>query len=433
MLTQPDAFLGIDLGTSGMRGVALAADGTVLAQAKLSWSGDQTDPNCWRAGLDQLLQALNCPARALSVCSTSGTVIPVDRDGEALGPALLYSSALGQAQAQRLGIPASWGLAKWAWWQETQPERYPQSFLAHPTDFLLRHLGAPPGVTDHTSALKSGFDPVAYAWSVNCDRAKFPQVVAPGTVIGRAGAMLLVAGATDGCAGQLATGAVATGQVCTSLGTTLIFKGVSAQKLSTPDGAVYSHLHPDRKHWLPGAASSCGGGVLGHYFAGQNLAELDRQAQVPSGQICYPLTAVGERFPVFDPGFAGFLPEPLSYAALLEGVAFVERLGLERLQALGLAQVGPVYTTGGGCASRLWLKIRASVLARPLALPAHPEPAVGAAVLAAAGYWQCSVQQATTQLVRVGTQIEPEPQWVEIYAEAYQRFQQACARASAQA
>ncbi|MBD2101153.1 FGGY-family carbohydrate kinase [Leptolyngbya sp. FACHB-261] len=434
MLTQSNAFVGIDLGTSGLRGVVLNTTGAVVAQAQQTWTSDQNRPEIWKSGLDQILHELKVSSqdyaiRALSVCSTSGSIIPVDQSGQALGPALLYCDPAGREQAQRLGIPTSWGLAKWLWWQETYPDLYPQSFLAHPSDFLLVHLGAESGFTDHNCALKSGFDPAQYDWSAtaahNADMAKFPKVIAPGTVIGQQGNLLLVAGTTDGCAGQLATGAVAPGQVCTSLGTTLIFKGVSLNQISTADGTVYSHLHPDRNSWLPGAASSCGGVVLGHFFPDQNFALLDEQAQIPSGQVCYPLAEPGERFPILDPEFAGFLPKPLSYAALLEGVAFVERLGLERLAELGVQQTGPVYTTGGGCRSPRWLKIRASVLNRSLVLPARPEPAMGAAVLAAAGYWKCSVQKATERLIQPGLEVKPESDWVAWYAKAYQKFKQA--------
>ncbi len=447
--------LGIDLGTSGMRIVALDAVGELQVEVSHRWPQPEADPEHWIQVMGHLLQKLKLgldPEQlpiAISACGTSGTVLPVDGQGQPLDQAWLYDDPRGREQAQRLGISSSWGLCRWLWWAETEPDRYQYSFLAHPTDLLLTALGAEARVTDHTCALKSGFDLQTYQWpqrwqEAGLDLERFPQVVAPGTVIGSVkpewelgSEVQIVAGCTDGCAGQLAAGAVAPGQISTSLGTTLIFKGTSQQRIQTSDGSVYSHLHPDRNTWLPGAASSCGGGVLQHYFAGADLAKLDQQAQafLPTGEICYPLVRPGERFPIQDPSFAGIWPDldrrsPQFYGTLLEGVAYVERLGLERLQDLGLNQQGPLFTTGGGNHSQLWLQIRASVLNRDLVSARYPQPAVGMAMVAAAGAQGRSVQETIQALVQEERRISPVPAWVDRYQESFDRFRQYCSRHS---
>ncbi len=437
-----DGFIGIDLGTSGIRGIVLTEAGDLLATESQTWPTSERDPRRWLLAVDQVLASLrsqtpaSCQLRALSCCGTSGTVLAVDDQMDPLAEAWLYDDPRGADQAQQLGLSKSWGLCRWLWWAQTQPDQYQRSYLAHPTDLVLHHLGADPRITDHTSALKSGFDLVDYQWpeawlqAHKLDVARFPQVVAPGSPVGQhSSGILLVAGCTDGCAGQIAAGAVAPGQVSTSLGTTLIFKGVSPERIQTADGGVYSHLHPDKTCWLPGAASYCGGGVLRHYFPAADLRELDQQAAgwVPTGAGCYPLSQVGERFPLVDPRFAGTEPpfEPGSvryYAALLEGVALVERLGLQRLQALGVPQQGSLAVTGGGNRSDLWLKIRASVLQRPLVISRHPQPAVGSAILAAAGFWDCSVEAAATRLIQTDREILPESAWVEQYDAVFQEW-----------
>ncbi len=440
-------FLGIDLGTSGMRVVALSEQGEVVGRAERRWDSPETNPGRWLRTLKGLLEQLKTALGqaytivALSACSTSGTVLAVDGRGIPLEPAWLYSDPRGQAQAKQLGIPSSWGLSRWLWWAESYPERYQDSYLAHPADFLLSQLGGRRQVTDHTHALKSGFDLESYTWpkewllQQGLDPKRFPEVVAPGTVLGTVGSewdlgaeVLIAAGITDGCAGQLATGASRIGQVSTTVGTTLIFKANSQERIETP--SIYSHLHPDKTSWWPGAASFCGGGILPLYFPGGQFATLDQQAQayVPTGLVSYPLPQPGERFPIVDPHFTGFLPEAERgslrfYAALLEGVAMVERLGLETLAAQGIPVTGALFTTGGGSKSPLWLRIRASVLNRPLALVKYPEAAVGAAIVAASAYWCCSVQQAAERLVQITGYIQPQAEWVDPYAEAYQAFQ----------
>jgi xylulokinase len=440
-------FLGIDLGTSGIRAVALTERGELRAVASHTWAKPQTEPQQWLASLKQMLRQVKLQLKqeqivALSVCGTSGTILPVNAKGHPLDVAWLYDDPRGKAQAQQLGVSSSWGLGRWLWWAQNAPRLYAESYLAHPNDFLLHQLGAEPHITDHTSALKSGFDLDSYSWptdwltSHQLTVEKFPKVVPPGTPVGYVSArgelgenVLLSAGLTDGCAGQLATGAIAPGQISTSLGTTLIFKAVSQEKIQTADGSVYSHLHPDRTSWLPGAASSCGGGALNHFFPQADLAVLDQDSAslFPTGLLSYPLWQKGERYPVQNAQFAGFLPEergePLKlYAALLEGVGFVERLGIERLQQLGLTFDGPVHTIGGGCRSPLWLAIRANILNRALVVAKYAQPAVGAAMVAAAGVWQCPVEEAVQKLFQKGETILPDPEKAKRYEGFYQEF-----------
>ncbi len=448
-------FLGIDLGTSGMRVVALSEQGEVVGRTERNWDPPETNPGRWLRTLKALLGQLTAQLgdqysiAALSACSTSGTILPVDGRCMPLEQAWLYSDPRGQVQAKQLGIPASWGLSRWLWWAESYPEQYRDSYLAHPADFLLSQLGGRKLVTDHTHALKSGFDLETYTWPKEwlsrqgLNPKHFPEVVPPGAVLGTVRSewglgpeVLIAAGITDGCAGQLAAGATRLGQVSTSLGTTLIFKANSPDSIQTQ--SIYSHLHPDsaphrsreRTVWWPGAASFCGGGVLPHYFPGGDFQALDQQAQayLPTGLVSYPLWQPGERFPIVDAQFAGFLPETevgslRFYAALLEGVAMVERLGLETLAAQGIPVQEPLLTTGGGSKSPLWLRLRSSILRRPLALVKYPEPAVGAAILAASAHWCCPVQQAADRMVQVERYIHPDPEWVEPYAEAYEAFQ----------
>ena len=170
----------------------------------------------------------------------------------------------------------------------------------------------------------------------------------------------IVAGMTDGCTAQIAAGAVHDGDTMGVLGTTLVLKAVSETPVESADGAVYSHLAPDGHYWA-GGASNPGAGILAVEFAGEDLGALDRRvADTVAGYVRYPLSVAGERFPVAE---RNLLPltdgEPRSrldaYRALLEGVAFVERLGLERLQQLGVTPRRHVIA-GGATASAAGLE-----------------------------------------------------------------------------
>jgi xylulokinase len=177
------------------------------------------------------------------------------------------------------------------------------------------------------------------------DTPPLPDLALPGTRLGsvdpdvarRVGlpdGVAIVAGMTDGCTAQLAAGAVHDGDTMGVLGTTLVLKAVSRTPVESADGAVYSHLAPDGRYWAGGASNS-GAGVLAAEFPGEDLAALDQQvADAVATYARYPLAVAGERFPVADPNLPPLTDgEPQSrldaYRALLEGVAFVERLGLE--------------------------------------------------------------------------------------------------------
>lgn len=437
MLSQTIHFIGIDLGTSGLRLLLVNEKGQVEANLSGSWpiAATTQDPQIWLATLKQLWQQLPpCSIGAVSICSTSGTVLALDRLGVPVTEAWLYSDTRGAG----LGIPSSWGLARWCWWLREHPEEAAKTHLAHPTDYLLAALGAPQGITDHTCALKSGYDPKTSSWNLalgfGIPNWQLPHVVRPGSVIGSLSpdwgskSVKLVAGCTDGVAGQIASGALKPGQVCLSLGSTLIFKGVSLEPIENAEGTVYSHLHPDRDLWLPGAASNCGGAILSKFFPQAQWEALSAQAQVlvPTGQIAYPLSTSGERFPILNKNFLGSLPNtprdsPSFWAGLLEGIAMVEAFGIEKLQTLGM-NAETLMAVGGGTRSALWLRIRASVLNRPLLLPSCPEPAFGAAILAAAGYWQIPVAKAAEKLVSLEKEVQPEADWTTQYSQIYQRF-----------
>jgi len=267
--------------------------------------------------------------------------------------------------------------------------------------------------------------------------AVLPRVVRPGTRLGtvcRAGAQAsgipegtaVIAGMTDGCAAQLASGVAGVGDWSVSLGTTLVLKGVAAAPILDPHGVVYSHRSPDGR-WLPGGASSTGGGVLEDRFGGRDLAALDRLAaeHEPAGVLVYPLASRGERFPFAAPQAEAFMVgEPSSeadhFAALLQGVAYVERLCFDYLDHLGAPIGGELRLTGGGTRSRYWCQLRADVLGREVGLVEQAEPALGMALLAASG--DRSLASRAREMVHVREIVEPREDRAGRFREPYLRL-----------
>ncbi|CAM5591853.1 Xylulose kinase [Streptomyces californicus] len=112
-----------------------------------------------------------------------------------------------------------------------------------------------------------------------------------------------------------------------------------------------------------------------------------RRAQHPAAHRACATCSAAPRPPGPARGFRLGAPrdEADAHRAALEGVAFVERLALERVGRLGVAVRGPLHAAGGGSRSSVWTAIRATVLDRPVHVAERAETAFGAALLAATG------------------------------------------------
>ena len=398
--------LGIDLATASARCVAIdGCTGAVLARAHSPLPAPvRSVGGVSRQAADYAAVAFGVIATvcrelasaaarvgALSVTGTSGTVVGCDPRGRPLADARLYDDRSSAGVVTALGVAGGSSLGRMISLQnEIRSSGHEGPVLMRSTvDVVAAALVAGVVASDTSHALKAGIDLRALTWplevmtSLGLETAALPELVPPGRVIGLVSpdvaaalglptGVCVVSGMTDGCTAQLSTGAIRAGDSMGVLGTTLVLKAVSAVEVRTADGSVYSHLSPAGDFW-PGGASSSGAGVLDTEFARRDLGELDAAAfaRGPSTVVRYPLARVGERFPVADPTLHSLssgvpVDEVDAYRAVLEGVAFVERLGLETLSALGVRPHRHLIT-GGATRSATWNTIRATVLA-PLLL-----------------------------------------------------------------
>jgi D-ribulokinase len=471
-------WAGVDVGTQSLRVLVADASGAVVGQGSHALtsrrSGDrhEQDPGDWWVALGAAFrQALRtAPAdrvAGVAICGTSGTFLLAGPDGAARTPALMYDDTRAPIEAEdvvaagadlwaSLGHAAqpSWALPKLLWLLRHGDADLRTDLAAarvallHCGDYLASRLIGTPVATDWSTALKTGYDLERLTWpadvldKLGIPPAVLPPVVRPGSLIGTIGptgsahtglpaGVPVLAGMTDGCAAQIAAGALAPGSWNSVLGTTLVLKGVTATRLTDPAGAVYSHRHPDGG-WLPGGASNVGAGVLEQRFPGIDRAAMDRAAAryEPAGGLIYPLRTRGERFPFVRPNaepfeLGTFADEADRYAGILQGVAFVERLCYAHLRRLGADVSGSLSLTGGATRSRYWSQLRADVLGREVTLPHTAEPAFGMAVLAAAG--DGPVGAAAGRMVRVPQVLAPRPGAPDRFAEPFARFVDALA------
>lgn len=424
MARDDKLFLGVDVGTSGVRGIAIDGAGGVVAQASAALpaplaldGGLRQDPELWWQATARVVGdiAAAVPGHrlaAIAIDGTSGTLLVTDAQGAPLEPASMYNDASAAGLAGRIAAAAppesgahgaTSPLARLLAAQERQPAA---RHALHQADWLAARLSGRLGLSDDNNALKLGFDPVTRSWprwldGLGVRRALLPEVVPPGTVIGpmtpqtAAGLGLapgcgVVAGTTDGCASFLATGAAQPGDGVTALGTTLTIKLLSDRPVFSPRHGVYSHRMGDR--WLVGGASNSGGKALLRWLTPARMAELEPllRPDRPTGFHWHPLPEPGERFPVADPALE-FDPRPVPqdevvlFQALLEGIAEVEQRAYRLLAELGAPPLRSVRTVGGGAANPAWTAIRARLLGVPLLPPVNLEAGYGTALLARGG------------------------------------------------
>lgn len=417
------AFIGIDLGTSGVRATAIDQRGEVLAEAStalpasttaISSHAEQNPADWWEAVqtvLHDLLSRRHWEPVAIAIDGTSGTLLLCDETGTPCTPALMYNDARAITQARTLATiapaesavhSATSALAK-LMWLDDQGLAECAAHALHQADWINGRLGGDFNTSDENNALKLGYDPVRRRWpewlTDTIPARLLPHVVPVGQPIGSLRpdmlhdlglqrAVRLIAGTTDSNAATLAAGITRSGEAVTSLGSTLAVKLLSDAPVFSAEYGVYSHRIGGR--WLVGGASNSGGAVLRQYFSDSEIALLSQQLQpdIPTGLHYYPLPDVGERFPTNDPNMKPVLqPRPKSRAtflqAIFEGIAGIERDAYARLGTLGASPVKRILTSGGGAANTAWQRIRGSLIGVPVSAARHDAASYGAALIAA--------------------------------------------------
>ncbi len=475
--------LGLDVGTQGVRSVVLDEHGVCYARAEVPFPDavvveglpegcSEQDPRYWVNALEHVVlltlrqlrdvEVRPEDIRAVAVDATSGTILAVDAEGKPLRPALMYNDSRAREEAAHVNdvaadhcerhgyrVSPTFALPKLLWLARNEPQTVERAaHFVHQADYLAGRLTGRYDQSDFSNALKTCYDLVDLTWPAFLDAElgvpmdKLPEVRTPGAAFGtvdRAVAerlglspqTVVAAGCTDGTAGFLASGAGEPGESCTTLGTTIVVRGVGEAIVRDPQGRLYSHRHPDGM-WLPGGASNVGCECLREFLPDCDHAELTERVRhsFPIDILAYPLVRPGERLPFADPTARGFFTrEPRGnaemYAACLQGVALVERWCYAVMDELGCRMNGVLYTVGGGARNPVWCQLRADLLGRRVRLARMSDSAVGAAMLAARSV---APDISLQDLMAVREEYEPNHRVAARYDELYARFREACAQ-----
>jgi xylulokinase len=456
-------LVGLDVGTTAVKGLALADDGTILARAEADYplstprpGWAEQDPETWWTATERVLDSLRGEAGAPDGIGLSGQMhglVVLDAADRVLRPAILWNDQRTAAECREIeelvgldeligetGNRALPGFTapKLVWLRRHQPEVYAR--IAHvllPKDYVrLRLCGErATDVADASGTLL--LDVSARRWSermveaLELDPAWLPRVLESASVSGAtAGGVPVAAGAGDQAAAALGAGVDRPGPLSVVLGTSgVVF---AAQEQFTPDAQArvhaFCHAVPAAWHTMGVMLSAAGSlrWLRDTAAPGTDFPELIDEAVAwppgAEGLLFLPYLA-GERTPHADADARGaFTGLSLRHdrgalvRAVLEGVAFGLRDSLDLLLELG-AQPSVGRVSGGGARSDEWLRIVASVLELPLERTAADEGAAfGAALLGgvACGTWS-DARAAVAAVVRPGARVEPVAEWVEAY------------------
>jgi D-ribulokinase len=420
--SEQRCWLGIDFGTSGARAIAITHNGTCLYEQSLAFRNDQDarSPQIWKTLLFQLLAEIPVEARshlvAIAINGTSSTALLCNSGGQPLLPPMMYGDGGDPLWVERLGSIAPVGhcvqsvsssLVKLLTFQ-AQPAFQKAQYFLHQADWLAFLLHDQPGISDYHNSLKLGYDPATETYpswfehpTLKSLKPYLPRVVPPGTIIGAIAADIatrlglpptctICAGTTDSIAAFLASSASQPGEAVTSLGSTLVLKLLSKQRIDRAEYGIYSHRLGNL--WLVGGASNAGGAVLAHFFTGEALAALSQRIdpQTVSPLDYYPLLKPGERFPINDPNLPPrLMPRPVEDVAflhgLLESLARIEAQGYRLLVECGATPLKRVLTAGGGAKNAVWTQIRQRYFQVEVLRSPQEQAAFGTARLAQTG------------------------------------------------
>ena len=452
---------GLDVGTSSLKGLAVAEDGTVVASASREydfatpepgWS--EQDPVLWWDAAQAVLASLRGAAgepRGIGLSGQMHGLVALDAADRVLRPAILWNDQRTAAECEEItarvdvvratGNRALTGFTapKLLWMAHHEPSLYERvRSVLLPKDYVrLRLCGErATDVTDASGTL--WFDVAARRWSdevvraLEVDPAWLPPALESVAATGAWEEVPVAAGAGDQGAGAVGVGVVAPGPASVVLGTSGVVLSALDSYVFDGEARVQASAHAVPGRWFTmGVILSAAGSLrwLHHALDAPYEVLLEEAAAWPPGVegLTFLPYLTGERTPHADPDARGaFVGLTVRHdrgalvRAVLEGVAFALRDALDLVG--GDVRVGRV--SGGGARSDLWLRIVASVLGVPLERVVVDEGAAyGAALLGgvAGGVWS-SAEEAAAATVRVRAAVEPEPAWVPVYEDARERF-----------
>ncbi|KAB1088043.1 xylulokinase [Neorhizobium galegae] len=471
-------YLGLDLGTSGVKAMLIDGDQRIIGSASGSldvsrphsgWS--EQDPAHWIRATEEAVAGLKAKfpkelaaVKGIGLSGQMHGATLLDSNDKVLRPCILWNDTRSHQEAAALDanpifrkltgniVFPGFTAPKLVWVAKNEPDIFAKvAKVLLPKDYLRLWLTGEHISEMSDSAGTSWLDTGARKWSsellaaTGLDEKQMPSLVEGTEQAGKlrgelsykwgmAEGVVIAGGAGDNAASACGMGTVAEGQAFVSLGTSGVLFAANASYLPKPESAVHAFCHALPKTWHQMGVILSATDALNWYslVTGKTAAELTQELgdtlKAPSSVTFLPYLS-GERTPHNDAAIRGAFiglehesSRSVLTQAVLEGVTFAIRDNLEALKSAGTS-ISRVTAIGGGSRSRYWLQSIATSLGVPVDIPADGDfgAAFGAArlgLIAATGADPLSVCSAP----KTDETIEPVAALLEAYDTAYARY-----------
>ncbi len=472
-------FIGLDLGTSGLKGLLIDDAQRIVAEATAplsvsrprdGWS--EQDPAEWLTAADRVMRALGAEAglgavRGIGLSGQMHGATLLDASDEVLRPCILWNDTRAAAEAAVLDadprfraitgniVFPGFTAPKLAWVASNEPEIAAQvAKVLLPKDYLRLWLTGEHVAEMSDAAGTSWLDTGARDWSgdllaaTGLDRSHMPRLVEGSEVSGtlrpeRAAewglpqGIPVAGGGGDNAASAVGVGVVAPGTAFVSLGTSGVLFAASDAYQPDPETAVHTFCHALPGTWHQMGVILAATDALNWFagIAGQDPAALTAglgSLRAPERTLFLPYLG-GERTPHNDARIRGqFLhldhgtDRDALTRAVLEGVTFAIRDCFDALSATG-TRIERLIAVGGGSNSDYWVEAIATALGREIALPEAGDfgGAFGAARLAMMAATGAGPEIATAP--PIARTIAPDTALTDAFAEGHARYKAAYA------
>jgi len=474
------SYLGIDLGTSGLRALLMSEDGRILGAVEQTYTSEhkqsgwsEQDPAHWTKALDAATQALRADfaefahLKAIGVAGHMHGATLLDASGDVIRPCILWNDTRSHVEATMLdetkGVRELSGnivfpgftAPKLLWVKRHEPDNFARiAKVLLPAAYLNFHLTGNYVADMSDSAGTSWLDVTKREWSAPLLKAgqmnadQMPQLVEgsqPAGILredlaarwGVGKDVVVAGGAGDNAAAACGIGALNEGDGFLSLGTSGVLLAARNGCYPAPASALHTFCHavPDRWYQMGVMLSATDSLNWLASITGKSAPDLTNalgtELRVPGTTMFLPYLS-GERTPHNDADIRGSFTglgvgtgvEDLTQS-VLEGVAFGLRDSLEAFHQTG-TRIERLMAIGGGAKSDYWLKLIATVLNITLERPKDGEfgAAMGAARLASMARTGASSGDVLTK-PEVAEAISPDAAFVEKLGDTYQSFKAA--------
>lgn len=477
--------LGIDLGTSSVKVIAIDEDGKVIASAGQGYelSRPQTgwcevDPQQWwqaaRDTVREVVATLTSVGYATSEVTGIGmtgqmhSVVLVDGEGNAARKAMMWNDTrtatmVGPAREALRAARETYNASivstgspalSLAWVRRHEPEtfRRVKTFVIGP-DWITYRLTGKLGTDWCMASTTSLFDVADKQWSAaSCAALGIPCALLPqvepscqvvGTVLPEVacelalpGGVVVLRGTGDNPAAAIPTGCLSEGRIVLSLGTSgvLTYRGATATGLEHGKAILVSLDGADPVVLVQGVVQSCGEAYawwceqIMHVSLAEASADID-PAKPEVGELYFYPHLSGDKTLYADPtlrgcfiGLAAETTRTQMTLAVMQGISFAFRQLIEGC-GLDLEREDALRVTGGGSSSDVWVQVLADTLGCPLErMRGEIGAGFGAAMLAQACTSGTDVAEISRGLTRRTDLFVPNPALREPYDSAYRRY-----------